>query len=327
VALTATVHQVDLTRAPSRPGPSPRRSTAVSRRQCARCLPRAQDDAGRRRSTRARQCFGDGREPAHRPRHLRPEPDDGVRAVRPSRRRRRQHSAAASSRGVRSAGVDAIVVHRARAPSRSYLWVNDGAVELRPAKHLWGKVTGEGRRAAQARGRATPRPRWRRSGRPGRPRALRRIMNMATAPTADGHGRGDGREASQGGRRPRDEASQAGQCPPSSAPRQRLKELRRPPRHNWFGQSGRGRGRHPGQDGRSADAQLTYEGSSSSARTSTAPDGQRPSSRSATPATRASSSCKARGPGRRSRPQGGSRLRGPSTRRSPSSARCAASAT
>ncbi len=40
------------------------------------------------------------------------------------------------------AGFDAVVVHgQAEAPV--YLWVHDGRAELRPAEHLWGKVTGE----------------------------------------------------------------------------------------------------------------------------------------------------------------------------------------
>ncbi len=43
---------------------------------------------------------------------------------------------------MRSAGVDAIVF-TGRAPDPVYLWLNDGHAELRPANHLWGKVTGE----------------------------------------------------------------------------------------------------------------------------------------------------------------------------------------
>jgi aldehyde:ferredoxin oxidoreductase len=43
---------------------------------------------------------------------------------------------------MRSAGVDAIVF-TGQAPEPVYLWVHDGQAELRPAKHLWGKVTGE----------------------------------------------------------------------------------------------------------------------------------------------------------------------------------------
>jgi aldehyde:ferredoxin oxidoreductase len=40
------------------------------------------------------------------------------------------------------AGYDALVL-RGRSPKPVYLWVHDGAAELRPADHLWGKVTGE----------------------------------------------------------------------------------------------------------------------------------------------------------------------------------------
>ncbi|NPA30440.1 MAG: aldehyde ferredoxin oxidoreductase family protein [Chloroflexi bacterium] len=40
------------------------------------------------------------------------------------------------------AGFDAIVLH-GRAPEPMYLWVHDGEAELRPAGHLWGKITGE----------------------------------------------------------------------------------------------------------------------------------------------------------------------------------------
>ncbi len=40
------------------------------------------------------------------------------------------------------AGFDAIVI-KGRAENPVYLWVHDGEAELRPAEHLWGKVTGE----------------------------------------------------------------------------------------------------------------------------------------------------------------------------------------
>ena len=43
---------------------------------------------------------------------------------------------------MRSAAVDAIVF-TGRAAEPVYLWVHDGHAELRPAGHLWGKVTGE----------------------------------------------------------------------------------------------------------------------------------------------------------------------------------------
>jgi aldehyde:ferredoxin oxidoreductase len=43
---------------------------------------------------------------------------------------------------MRSAGADAIVF-TGQAPEPVYLWLHDGQAELRPAKHLWGKVTGE----------------------------------------------------------------------------------------------------------------------------------------------------------------------------------------
>jgi len=43
---------------------------------------------------------------------------------------------------MRSAGVDALVF-TGRAPEPVYLWLHDGQAELRPAGHLWGKVTGE----------------------------------------------------------------------------------------------------------------------------------------------------------------------------------------
>jgi aldehyde:ferredoxin oxidoreductase len=39
------------------------------------------------------------------------------------------------------AGFDAVVV-RGRAEEPTYLWIKDGAVEIRPAKHLWGQETG-----------------------------------------------------------------------------------------------------------------------------------------------------------------------------------------
>jgi aldehyde:ferredoxin oxidoreductase len=40
------------------------------------------------------------------------------------------------------AGFDAIVL-RGQSPAPVYLWVHDGLAELRPADHLWGRVTGE----------------------------------------------------------------------------------------------------------------------------------------------------------------------------------------
>jgi aldehyde:ferredoxin oxidoreductase len=43
---------------------------------------------------------------------------------------------------MRSAGADAIVF-TGRAAEPVYLWLHDGIAELRPARHLWGKVTGE----------------------------------------------------------------------------------------------------------------------------------------------------------------------------------------
>jgi aldehyde:ferredoxin oxidoreductase len=43
---------------------------------------------------------------------------------------------------MRSAGADALVF-TGQAPEPVYLWLHDGQAELRPAKHLWGKVTGD----------------------------------------------------------------------------------------------------------------------------------------------------------------------------------------
>jgi aldehyde:ferredoxin oxidoreductase len=43
---------------------------------------------------------------------------------------------------MRSAGADAIVF-TGRAPEPVYLWLHDGRLELRPAGHLWGKVTAD----------------------------------------------------------------------------------------------------------------------------------------------------------------------------------------
>lgn len=40
------------------------------------------------------------------------------------------------------AGYDAIVI-RGRSPTPVYLWIRDGIVEVRDARHLWGKLTGE----------------------------------------------------------------------------------------------------------------------------------------------------------------------------------------
>jgi aldehyde:ferredoxin oxidoreductase len=43
---------------------------------------------------------------------------------------------------MRNAGADAIVF-TGQSPEPVYLWLNDGRAELRPAKHLWGKVTAD----------------------------------------------------------------------------------------------------------------------------------------------------------------------------------------
>jgi len=39
-------------------------------------------------------------------------------------------------------GFDAVVIH-GRSDRPVYLWIHDGEAELRPADHLWGKVTGD----------------------------------------------------------------------------------------------------------------------------------------------------------------------------------------
>src|SRR5438128_2473567 len=43
---------------------------------------------------------------------------------------------------LKRAGWDAIVLHGV-SPTPVYLWINDGAVEIRDASHIWGKITGE----------------------------------------------------------------------------------------------------------------------------------------------------------------------------------------
>src|SRR5215471_541836 len=43
---------------------------------------------------------------------------------------------------LKRAGWDGIVVHGVSA-TPVYLWINDGAIEIRDASHLWGKITGE----------------------------------------------------------------------------------------------------------------------------------------------------------------------------------------
>jgi len=47
---------------------------------------------------------------------------------------------------LKRAGWDGIVVHGV-SPAPVYLWINDGAVEIRDASHLWGKVTGDAEEA------------------------------------------------------------------------------------------------------------------------------------------------------------------------------------
>ncbi len=46
------------------------------------------------------------------------------------------------------AGFDALVI-RGRAPRPVYLWIKDGAVEIRPAEHLWGRQTWPAQEAIQ----------------------------------------------------------------------------------------------------------------------------------------------------------------------------------
>lgn len=49
---------------------------------------------------------------------------------------------------LKRAGIDAIIV-KGRAERPTYIWVQDGKVELRDASHLWGKTTGESQRLLQ----------------------------------------------------------------------------------------------------------------------------------------------------------------------------------
>ncbi len=51
---------------------------------------------------------------------------------------------------MKASGFDGIVV-RGKSPKPVYLWINDEKVEFRDASHLWGKITGRGRRPNQAR--------------------------------------------------------------------------------------------------------------------------------------------------------------------------------
>ena len=50
---------------------------------------------------------------------------------------------------MKKAGFDAVVIY-GQASSPSYLWINNGLVELRSAEHLWGKVTGDVQEQIQA---------------------------------------------------------------------------------------------------------------------------------------------------------------------------------
>lgn len=43
---------------------------------------------------------------------------------------------------LKRAGLDAIIVH-GKSDNPVYLWIKDGAVEIRPADHLWGQLTGD----------------------------------------------------------------------------------------------------------------------------------------------------------------------------------------
>ena len=104
---------------------------------------------------------------------------------------------------LRFAGFTGIVV-KGRSPEPVYLWVHDGEAELRPAGHLWGKTTSQTTDSSRpsstttrievaaigpAGEKAVPPGRDHEHGQPGeRP---------------DGHGRRDGVQEPQGGRRPR----------------------------------------------------------------------------------------------------------------------------
>src|SRR3972149_4709686 len=50
---------------------------------------------------------------------------------------------------LKRAGWDAVVFHGV-SPTPVYLWINDGAVEIRDAGHLWGRITGEVEEALHA---------------------------------------------------------------------------------------------------------------------------------------------------------------------------------
>ncbi len=50
---------------------------------------------------------------------------------------------------LKRAGLDALVIH-GKSAKPVYLWIKDGAVEIRPADHLWGQLTGDTQEKIQA---------------------------------------------------------------------------------------------------------------------------------------------------------------------------------
>ena len=104
---------------------------------------------------------------------------------------------------LKRAGWDAIVFHGV-SPTPVYLWINEGAVEIRDAAHLWGKITGEVEDPILAE-LGDPRIRIAQIGPAGenlvRFACIANELNEVAGRT--GHGRGHGLEAAQGHRRAR----------------------------------------------------------------------------------------------------------------------------
>ena len=280
MALTATVFHVDLTRGSIEIEDRPRgRLPEVSRRQRARRVPPAAVHARRRRSAGPGQRAGDGGEPAHRARHLRPEPHDGVRPLaahrghrrQPVRRllprrdavgRRRRHRL---HRSVARARLSLAPRRPGRAPAREAS-VGQGHRRGRSAAQ-GGSRRRQGRGGADRAGRREPGAlrRDHEHGQPGqRPHRARRGDGLE-APQGGGGARRDDAEAGAAGGVPR--AREAAQGAPGGQPRHRVV---RPVRH-------RRRPRHPGQDGRPAHAQLHRGHLRAVRRTSTARRSSRPS--------------------------------------------------
>ena len=296
LALTATVYHVDLSRGTIETKTLPEDVyRKYPGRQRARRIPSAAVDSRRRRSARPRQRAGHGGEPAHRARHLGPEPHDGLRPLAAHRRHRRQPVRRLLPRRDARGRRRRLRLHRPVEGARVPL------AQRRPGRAPARQASlGQGHRrgglACSRRRSATRRWRWRRSAPPGenlvRFAAIMNMVNRANGRTGLG--------AVMGSKRLKAVVVRGSKSPKPAMPEEfrglvkRLKELQEAnPGIVWFGEYGTA-GVLAIQDKMGGQPTRNYtEGTFEHARTSTARRSSRRSSRSATPATPAWSSASA----------------------------------